>query len=317
MAARYTRDAEHCWHADNVYIAPDLHGAFKAVIETLGLRGTVVLVESPCAWALLRLLQSFDIRVIELPLDETGSLDPARLDNLLRDNDIGLAVLPSLLNPVQGSMRPPGNSEAVAQALNRHQVWVLENDSHAGLQFAYEQIPLRHWVDPQRLVIIGAFDKSLGPEAPYGYLLCKTLEVRWQQYFWLRAFELPPIRQRAIARLCSSGRLDRQLMALRETLARRMQSMTRQLDEQTGGTLRYQVPEGGCGVWAESVHPVDMRQVFDRLLAQRIVITPGELFSLQNRYGQHLWISYAIDWSQDPAARLGALGEALAQARLP
>ncbi|KPX79162.1 Transcriptional regulator, GntR family [Pseudomonas amygdali pv. photiniae] len=106
-------------------------------------------------------------------------------------------------------------------------------------------------------------------------------------------------------------------MALRETLARRMQSMTQQLDEQTGGALRYQVPEGGCGVWAESVHPVDMRQVFDRLLAQRIVITPGELFSLQNRYGQHLWVSYAIDWSQDPAARLGALGEALAQARLP
>ncbi|KPW68958.1 GntR family transcriptional regulator [Pseudomonas syringae pv. broussonetiae] len=316
LAARYTRDAEHCWHADNVYIAPDLHGAFKAVIETLGLRGTVVLVESPCAWALLRLLQSFDIRVIELPLDETGSLDPARLDNLLRDNDIGLAVLPSLLNPVRGSVRPPGNSEAVAQALNRHQVWALENDSHAGLQFAYEQIPLRHWVDPQRLVIIGAFDKSLGPEAPYGYLLCKTLEVRWQQYLWLRAFELPPIRQRAIARLCSSGRLDRQLVALRETLVRRMQSMTQQLDEQTGGALRYQVPEGGCGVWAESMHPVDMRQVFDRLLAQRIVITPGELFSLQNRYGQHLWVSYAIDWGQDPAARLAALGGALTQARL-
>ncbi|MFA1028655.1 Transcriptional regulator, GntR family [Pseudomonas syringae pv. helianthi] len=317
LAARYTRDTEHCWHAENVYVAPDLHGAFKAVLETLGLRGRAVLVESPCPWALLRLLQSFDIRVIEFPLSETGSLDPGRLDHLLRDNDIALAVLPSSLNSVRGSVRPQGNNEAVADVLNRHQVWVLENDSHCGLQFTCELAPLRQCIDPQRLVIIGAFDKSLGPEAPYGYLLCKTLDAQWQQYFWLRAFELPPIRQRAIARLCSNGRLDRQLMALRETLARRMHSMAQQLDEQTGGTLRYQMPEGGCGIWVRSVCPVNMRQVFDVLLAQRIVITPGDLFSLQNRYGQYLWISYAIDWSQDPAERLGALGEALRQSRLP
>ncbi|MFH7617945.1 PLP-dependent aminotransferase family protein, partial [Pseudomonas syringae pv. tagetis] len=77
---------------------------------------------------------------------------------------------------------------------------------------------------PQRLVIIGGFDKSVGPEAPYGYLLCNTVDAQWQQYFWLRAFELPRIRQRAIARLCSNGRLYRLLMALRETLARRMHS---------------------------------------------------------------------------------------------
>ncbi|PBQ05218.1 GntR family transcriptional regulator [Pseudomonas congelans] len=317
LAARYTRDAAHCWHADNVYVTADLQGAFKAVLGTLGLRGGTVLVESPCAWSLLRLLQSFDIQVIELPLDDTGRLDATRLDGLLRCHDIGLAVLPSLLNPVRGSVRPQDNSQAVAEVLNRHQVWVLENDSHAGLQFVAGQAPLRDWIDPQRLVIVGGFEKSLGPEAPYAYLLCKSLDARWQQYFCLRAFELPPIRQRAIARLCSSGRLDRQLMALRETLGTRMQSMTQQLDEQTGGALCYQLPEGGCGVWAESAYPVDMRQVFVALLGQSIVVSPGELFTLQNRYSQHLWVSYASDWTREPARLLGALGEALSQARLP
>jgi len=317
IAARYTYDAVHCWHAENVYIAADFHGAFKAVLGTLGLRGGTVLVESPCAWALLRLLQSFDIRVIELPLDETGCLDAVRLDGLLRGHDIGLAVLPSLLNPVRGSMRAQNNSQTVAEVLNRHQVWVLENDSHAGLQFAAGQSPLRHWIDPQRLVVMGGFEKSLGPEAPYAYLLCKSLDARWQQYFCLRAFELPPLRQRAIARLCSSGRLDRQLMVLRETLTERMQSMTQQLDERTGVMLRYQLPEGGCGIWAESAYPVDLRQVFVALLARSIVVSPGELFTLQNRYSQHLWISYATDWTREPARLLGALAEALTHARLP
>ncbi|MFH7416819.1 PLP-dependent aminotransferase family protein, partial [Pseudomonas syringae pv. tagetis] len=80
------------------------------------------------------------------------------------------------------------------------------------------------------------------------------------------------LRQRAIDRLCSIVFLYRQLMALRETLARRMHSMAQQLDEQTGGTLPYQMPEGGCGNWDRSVSPVNMRQVFDLLLAQPIVI---------------------------------------------
>lgn len=96
-----------------------------------------------------------------------------------------------------------------------------------------------------------------------------------------------------------------------------MQAMTRQLDEHTGGALRYQLPEGGCGVWAESAYPVDMRQVFIALLAQSTVVSPGELFTVQNRYSQHLWVSYATDWTREPARLLSALGEALSQARLP
>ncbi|MFH7346921.1 PLP-dependent aminotransferase family protein, partial [Pseudomonas syringae pv. tagetis] len=78
------------------------------------------------------------------------------------------AVLPSSLNSVRGSVRPQGTYEAVADVLNRHQVWGLENDSHCGLQFTCELAALRQCIDPQRLGIIGAWVKSLGPAAPYG-----------------------------------------------------------------------------------------------------------------------------------------------------
>ncbi|MCF5469034.1 PLP-dependent aminotransferase family protein [Pseudomonas syringae] len=317
LAARYTHDAEHCWHADNVYITPDLHGAFKVVIDTLQLRGGIVLVESPCTWTWLRLLQSFDIRVVELPQDEPGSLDPVQLERLLRENTVGLAIFSSFLNPVRGNLRASINSQALAEVINRHQVWVLENDSHSELRFACEPDHLRHLIDPRRLVIIGAFDKSLGPEAPYGYLLCKQLEDRWQAGFLLRAFGLPRIRQRAIARLCGSGGLDIHLNGLRAVLAERASAMTHQLDEQLGEVLRYEVPVGGCGVWAQSRYPVNMRKVFDMMLAERIVIAPGELFSLQGQYGQHLRISYAIDWGRNVAGLLAVLGDALSRARLP
>jgi DNA-binding transcriptional MocR family regulator len=75
------------------------------------------------------------------------------------------------------------------------------------------------------------------------------------------------------------------------------------------------MPRGGAVIWANSVQSVDMQQVFRLLLQRRIVIAPGQLFSLQGRYRQHLRISYAIDWSEDVVAAVDTLGEALHQAR--
>ncbi len=105
----------------------------KAVIETLELRGATVLVESPCPWTLLRMLQAFDIRVIEIPLDEHAGIDLAKLEQVLLGERISLALLSSVLNPVRGSIRSDDNTRAAAFLLNRHQIRVLENDSHGEL----------------------------------------------------------------------------------------------------------------------------------------------------------------------------------------
>lgn len=315
LAARYTSDAQRCWHPENVYIGPDLLGILKAVVDILQLRGANVLVESPCPWAVLRLLQSLDVRVIELPLDADGAISVAHLDQLLLETPVALAILSSSINPVRGSSLPLRNRQAVAQLLNRYRVWVMENDSHGDLTFAMGRTRLRDLLDPQRLLIVGAFDKTLSPEAPYGYLLCRQFSPQWQQYFLLRAFEIPPLGQKAIARLCSSERFDEHLHQLRILLAQRMEAMFQMLEEHLGTALRYQRPEGGGAIWAQSVHCVDMRAVCRNLLQQRIVTTPGELFSLGGLHAQYLRISYTIDWRDDLPRLLRALGEALRQAR--
>jgi len=316
IAARYTRSTHSCWHADDVYIGPDLQAILKIVLETLDLRGRTVLIESPCHWTQLRLLQSFDIRVVELPTGDNG-LDFQRLDHLLGREEVALALLPSWLNDARGSALSPAERRELADRLNRQHIWVLENDSHGELGFGAPAERLRDWIDPRRLLVFGSFDKMIGPEASCGYLLCKQVSPQWQRSFVLRSFCLPPIRQKAIARLCSSGQLDDHLIGLRQVLAARMQGLAALLREHVGDALRFEVPHGGTAIWAESTQAVDLVQVVDRLFAQRIVLAPGEIFSLQGAFRQNLRISYAIDWDQDISAVLDALNEALHRARLP
>lgn len=73
LAARYTSSPARCWNADDVYIGADLRGVLEILIAVLALRGATVLIESPCDWAVLRLLQAAEVNVIELPLLAGGN----------------------------------------------------------------------------------------------------------------------------------------------------------------------------------------------------------------------------------------------------
>jgi len=312
LADRHTTSAAHCWYSDNVYVGADLNAILMIVLNALTLRGGTVLVESPCSWAILRVLQSFDIRVIEMPLDASHCVDLGWFNEVLTKEGIGLALLPSRVSAVNG-LAPLENRRQLADLLNRHGVWVLENDSQGELCFDRSAHRLRDWINPRRLMVMAAFDKIIGPEAPYGYLLCKHAGVELQRQFLIRSFSLPPIRQKAIARLYSSGRVDQHLISLRQLLEDRMLALARLLKLHLGTRLRFNLPAGGSAIWVESTRPVNMRGVFDRLIKQRIFIAPGEVFSLNGLHQQNLRISFAFDWSLDIAKALGALDLALRQ----
>lgn len=311
LAARYTSSASRCWSADDVYIGADLRGVLEILIAALALKGATVLIESPCDWTILRLLQAAEIRVIELPLRTDGQINTEQLEQLLVSETVRLVVLSSVLSMPRGTLMLEHNRHAVAHLLALHGTWVLENDSYADLAFEAGVVPFRDLLDPDRLIVYSTFEKTIGPEAPYGYVLSRQLTLQLQRHFLLRAFRLSPIRQKAIARLYSNGRIDQHLLVLRRLLRESAVSATQLLRERLGDSLQWVAPEGGATIWMRSSRPVDLRRVFQRLLAQRIVIAPGELFSIQGLYAQHMRLTHALNGSDDLDTALCALADAL------
>jgi DNA-binding transcriptional MocR family regulator len=188
---------------------------------------------------------------------------------------------------------------------------VLENDCYGELGFEPDQLRFRDLLAPERLMVFSTFEKIIGPEAPYGYLLSRHMSSELQRQFLLRAFRLSPIRQKAIARLYSNGRIDQHLQVLRRRLKDGKEQMTRLLQERLGDALQYVEPQGGATIWLRSLRRVDMSRVFQRLLRQQVLVAPGELFSLQGLHAQHLRLSHGFGSDQDLAAALGLLGDAL------
>lgn len=311
LAARYTTSPTRCWHADDVYIGADLRGVLEILIAVLGLKDAVVVVESPCDWVILRLLQDADVQVVELPLQANGGLDLEQLTELLETGQVRLVVLSSGLNMPRGSVAPDSNRQSTAQLLERHGSWVLENDCYGELEFEPNGLRFRDLLDPDRLIVFSTFEKIIGSEAPFGYLLSRQLRAELQRHFLLRAFRLSLIRQKAIARLYSNGRIDQHLLVLRRLLKERMVQMTQLLEERLPDALHFIEPQGGATIWIRSLRQVDVHRVFERLLKQHVVIAPGELFSLRGLHGQHLRLSHTFGGHHDLAEALGLLGDAL------
>lgn len=316
LAARYTSSPTRCWQADEVYIGADLRGVLEILIDVLGLKGTTLIVESPCEWLILRLLQSAGVRVIELPWQVDGSLDLTTFERVLRNEPVHLVLLSSVVSLPSGVAMSMQDRLHVAHLLDQHGCWLLENDTFGELGFNARQPALRNLVNPERLIVFSCFEKMLGAEAPFGYLLSRHLSSELQRQFLLRSFRLSSIRQRAIARLYQSGRFDQHLLTLRQRLQEQAEAMSQRLDARLEGGVTYRMPIAGASFWLQSVATVDMRQVFQRMVTHQVVIAPGELFSLGGLHNQHMRVSHAFTGHPNLDVALDALANALRQAQV-
>ncbi|MGE1155220.1 PLP-dependent aminotransferase family protein [Pseudomonas kitaguniensis] len=316
LAARYTSSPTRCWHADDVYIGADLQGVLDILIEVLGLRGATVVVESPCDWLILRLLQDAGVRILELPWAHDGSLDLVSLEGMLRGESVRLVLLSSAINLPSGFAMLPHDCLGVARLLDHYGCWLLENDTYGELGFKPPPVALRDVVNPERLVVFSSFEKILGPEAPYAYALSRHMSSELQRQFLLRSFRLSSIRQRAIARLYHSGRIDQHLRNLRPLLSQQADEMSQRLAQHVGNQVTCRMPAGGATLWLGSTHAVDMRQVFQHLLARQVVVAPGELFSVGGLHHQHFRLSHTFHGQPDLEVALAALSEALRRAQI-
>ena len=297
LAERYTHSAHSHWQAEHVYIGADLRSVLELSLSALDLGASVALVESPCSWAILRQLQAANIRVIEMPLGDDGRFDLPALKALLAREPVRLAVLSSTVNIPQGQLMPAEDKQQICRWLAERAIWLFENDTWGELSFTESAPRYRDFADPDKLLVFSTFDKLIGGEAPYGYVLCRQQAAAFHRLFMQRGFRLSPMRQKAIARLYNSRRIDQHLRRCAHCCASACNSY-RPCWKNTEGQWQVVAPQGGASFWLKALRPMDMQRVFERLLAERIVIAPGEIFSQQGAWKHYLRLSYSLDWTR-------------------
>lgn len=312
VARHYSRGMDHLWQADQVFVGPDLRSVLDLALAALVPRGSLALVESPCSWLVLRQLQAAGLHVVEVPLNREGRLDLEAIARLLTATPVRVAVFSSRVNVPQGGAMPAADKQRLCELLTEHQVWLFENDSYGGL--CPRQPACRDYADPLRLLVFASFDKHIGAEAPFAYLLCRGAAATLAEAFYARGVRLPGYRQRAIAQLFGSGRVERHQASLARKLTASATRMVALMKSHAADCLHLSMPVAGASLWLQATRPVDMDAVCEQLLAQGIVIAPGSLFSQAGHWRDHLRLSVTVDWQQNIEGALIALAQAISRA---
>src|SRR5690606_34434819 len=133
--------------------------------------GDAVLVESPCFYATLQILERRRLHAIEVPTHPREGIDLDAVETAIsRHRPRACRVMSNFQNPLRASMPGPRQRELV-ELLARHGIPLVEDDVYAELYFGRERpVPAKAF-DREGLVMhCSSFSKSLAPGHRIGWV---------------------------------------------------------------------------------------------------------------------------------------------------
>ncbi|MGH9270972.1 MAG: PLP-dependent aminotransferase family protein [Ilumatobacteraceae bacterium] len=194
-------------------------------------RDVVIAVEDPGSIGTVETLQAWGASVVGIPVDGDG-LDVGALET---SGASAIVVTPAHQYPT-GVTLGAERRHGIVDWAQRHDALILEDDYDA--EYRYDRAPLTslHALDPQRVVPAGSTSKSLSPALRLGWIVAPThLADHLTDIKAAIDLGAPTLPQAALARLITSGALDRHIRRTRTHYRRRRDALVNTLSDHAAG----------------------------------------------------------------------------------
>jgi 2-aminoadipate transaminase len=268
-------------------------------------RGDTVILEEFTYGGALTKLKRLGANVIGAPLDDEG----LKIDALGRIfEDLGrkgivpkyVYTIPTVQNPT-GSILPRERREALLALTRKHGVPVFEDECYADLTWDGTGPPSLYAMDPQQVMHIGSFSKTLAPSLRLGY-----------------AVAVPEVMSRIVA--CKreadsgTGALDQMVVAeyfsqnfqehvgsLTQTLHGKLDTMVEAVEREFGTAVeKMWKPKGGIFLWLKLPDRVDVTKLVAPAAKAGVVFNPGPEWSCNpGESKSHLRLCFALPSKDD------------------
>ncbi|GAA4352109.1 PLP-dependent aminotransferase family protein [Variovorax defluvii] len=307
-------------------LSPDDILATNGCIEALNLAlravaqpGDTVAVESPTFYGLLQILESLDMRALEIPTSPQTGISIEALELAIRtyDNIKAVIVVPHLQNPL-GSVMPDSHKERLARLCEQHAIPLIEDDTYGALLDApMPPRALKSFDGSGNIIHCASLHKILAPGLRLGWISAGRWQARVEMLKFAQTRNNEALSQAGAGQFMATGAYDRHLRHLRQCLkAQREQTADAIAGYFPGGT-RINLPPGGLQLWVELPQRLSSTRVFEAALEERIVIAPGTLFSNSSRFDHFMRINCGWPYGEAIDGALRRLGEIVAEVISP
>lgn len=273
--------------------------------------GDTVLVDDPCYFNFHALLRAHRVRIVGVPYTPHGP-DIGAFEQVLSEQRPRLYITNSALHNPTGATLSPVVAHRVLKLAEQFGLTIVEDDIFA--DFEPEPAPrLAAFDGLERVVQIGSFSKALSASVRCGYVAARPDWIEGLIDLKIAAsFGTGRLAAEMVLSILKDGSYRKHMDGLRLRLARAMGETSRRL--RAMGIAPWMEPRGGMFLWCELPEGLDAAMIARQLLAEDIVLAPGNVYSLSQSAGR--FMRFNVAQSGDPRL-FSALSRAMTAAAKP
>lgn len=293
------------------------NGCMEAVslcVQTLTQPNDIVAILSPCYSGLLMMIQKLGRRVLEIPCDSTGpNLD--YLEQLLQEKAFHCLVFSAIaFNPLGFSMAPRAKQRLAGLAVT-YEVPFIEDDTFGELAYpGVEKTPVYAYDSSGTVHYCSSFSKSLSPGLRIGWIATQNAMTTLIKQKMAINLSCNLSAQYALADYLFSGGYTAHI----HRLSHKMECATARMHEAVGQNFPKATavlkPTGGFFLWIQLPAAATAMDLYQRAARKKIVIAPGDIFSLASLHSDKVRISCAQPWSENVEQATKILGKLIEDA---
>lgn len=271
--------------------------------------GDVVALESPTFFGFLDLLESLNLRVVEIPTHPKTGLSLPALQLALDTQPIkAVLAVPTLSNPL-GAIMPLADKKALVQLLQRYRVPLIEDVVFNDLLASDQRRRAVKAFDTEGLVMVcGSFSKTLAPGIRLGWVEAGRWKDQVATLKRVQGAATNEVMEHALADLLTQTAYEAQMRRLGVLMRQRLEEARDLVGAHFPKGTRISHPPAGYTLWVELPDQIDSMQLFEQAAAIGITFGPGPLFSATDRYRHCLRLSFSGAWTAQEKTGLQALG---------
>ncbi|NQZ30819.1 MAG: PLP-dependent aminotransferase family protein [Oceanospirillaceae bacterium] len=287
-----------CSAEDVVISSGCQHSLLLALMATTA-PGDLVAIESPSFYGALELLEVLGRQVLEIPSSAITGISPQALAQACVQWDIkALLVSPSFATPT-GACMPDTHKLQILQLAQANQFAIIEDDIYAQLHFSLQRPRTIYSFDDSGCVLLcSSLSKSLSRDLRLGWIAAGSYTEKIMRLKIATSMATGISLQQGVSLFIAQGGLDKHLKQRRLQLRLQhdqLQSLIRQYLPQAVSASQ---PTGGLVLWLELDQNLNTLKLYHQARALGLAITPGGIFSAQERYQNFLRISFAHPWTE-------------------
>ena len=282
---RFVADKVRRWRGidagpDDVLITQGSGQAIDLVNAVLLEPGDTVILEEFTYQGYLNNLRRLGVKMVAAPLDEDGiKIDALAgvLDGLKRQGTTPkyICTTATIQNPT-GSIMPLERRHQLLALARDYGVPIFEDECYSDLTWGGMQAPpALYAIDPQHVIHIGSFSKTLSPALRLGYVVCdwdfmsRMIAIKTERFSHTGALE-----QMVVAEYLSRHFQDH-VEELSGVLKEKLDTMVEAVEREFGTSCEPWLPKGGIYLWMKLPDQVDVRRLVQPALKAGIAFNPG------------------------------------------